>query len=217
MMKVSQRIAIVLSVGLLPMLAGCSALGVAAHAVPPPTILPRYTGLTGQSVGVMVWADRGVRIDWPSIQLDLANAVQKRLQTSQAKELKGTTFPLQPASIVRYQQDHPESEGSPITMVAPQLRVSRLIYVELETFSTRSDLSVDLYRGAAAATIKVIETTGATAKDVYTENNVSANFPPKAPREGVPNVGDYKIYTGTIDGLAEQIANRFLPHQEQED
>ena len=36
-------------------------------------------GLENQSTGVMICADRGLRIDWPTIQLDLANTVQKKL------------------------------------------------------------------------------------------------------------------------------------------
>ncbi len=197
---------------------GCAALGVAAHAMPPATILPAYDGLAGQTVGVMVWADRGVRIDFSSIQVDLANAVQKRLAAAapKAKQLKGTNFPVQPASIVRYQQDHPEIEGSPIASVAPKLGVSRLIYIEIENFATRSDLSTDLYRGTAAASVKVVEVSGAVGKDSFGESGIKIAFPPKAPREGIPNVGDYKIYAGTIDSLATQIANRFLPHEEED-
>jgi hypothetical protein len=186
--------------------------------MPLPTILPAYNGLAGQTVGVMVWADRGVRIDFASIQVDLANAIQKRLAAAAPKEklLKGATFPVQPASIVRYQQDHPEIEGAPVANVAPKLGVSRLIYVEIENFATRSDLSTDLYRGTASATVKAIEINNGQVKDGFSENGIKIAFPPKAPREGIPNVGDYKIYAGTVDSLATQIANRFLPHEEEE-
>src|SRR5215213_2725554 len=92
---------------LLLSLAGCNALGVAAYKLtPPPTIKPKYTNLQNQSIGVMVWADRGLRIDWPSLQLDLANTIQTKLnnpENAKKKELKGVTYPVQPASIVRYQ------------------------------------------------------------------------------------------------------------------
>jgi len=200
------------------LLNGCAAVGVAAHALPPATILPAYDGLLGQSVGVMVWADRGVRIDFAAIQVDLANAVQKRLEAAapKAKQLKGTTFPVKPASIVRYQQDHPEIDGSPVNMVAPKLGVTRLVYVEIESFATRSELSVDLFKGTSSASMKVLEVNGTNVKTGYNESGIRVSFPPKAPREGIPNVGDGKIYGGTIDALATQIANRLLPHEEEE-
>jgi hypothetical protein len=201
----------------LPLLCtGCLVLGVAASKMPPPTVLPKYTNLAGQSVGIMVWADKAVLIDWPSIRLDLASALQKRLQSSKDKEMKGAVFPVQPASIIRWQQDHPEHDGSPVQMIAPRLGVSRLIYIELENFTTRSDLAVDLFRGSATATVKVVEVEDGKADTAYNEQNVAATFPPKAPKEGIPNAGDYKIYNGTMDALATQISHIFLRY-EQED
>src|SRR5215210_3914390 len=61
-------------------LSGCQVIGVAAQALPPPTVVPNYKGLAGQTVGVMVWADRGMRIEWQALQLDLANTIQSNLQ-----------------------------------------------------------------------------------------------------------------------------------------
>jgi hypothetical protein len=210
-----QRLPLLLILCAVPALSGCVALGVVAGKMPPPTILPKYN-LGGQSVGILVWADRGVTIDWPTLQLDLGNAIERHLATSKDKEMLGATFPVHPASILRWQEDHPESEGSPITMIAPRLTVSRLIYVELDHFSTRSNLSVDLFRGTATATVKVVEVQDNKATIAFTEPGVSAAFPPKAPKEGVPNAGDAKIYTGTVEGIATQVSNIFLRHEQEE-
>src|SRR5215207_4780332 len=146
------------------LLSGCHIIGVAAYKLKPPeTVQPKYMGLENQSTGVMVWADRGLRIDWPTIQLDLANSVQKKLidfqkgKGRESKTLGGTSFPVLPASIVRYQKDHPEIEAMPITDIAPRLGAKRLIYVELEDFATRSDQQLALYRGTGNATVKVVE------------------------------------------------------------
>src|SRR3954469_17051319 len=87
---------------------GCTVLGVAAYKLKPPeTIKPKYTNLVNQSVGIMVWADRGIRIDWPALQIDVANGIDRRLKETpkdskgipKAKTLIGVTFPVQPASI----------------------------------------------------------------------------------------------------------------------
>src|SRR5436190_18341706 len=85
--------------------AGCAVLGVAASAIPQ-TVRPQYVGLQGQSIGVMVWADRGLLIDWGTIQLDLANSIQSKLEGSGSDDVKKATYPWRPASIVRYQRDH---------------------------------------------------------------------------------------------------------------
>ena len=205
-------------------LQGCTLLGVAAYKLKPPeTVQPKYMGLENQSTGVMVWADRGLRIDWPMIQLDLANTVQKKLTDFQkgkgreSKTLVGTTFPILPASIVRYQKDHPEIEAMPVTDIAPRLGVRRLIYVELDDFATRSDQQVALFRGTGNATVKLVEVDGANEAHVaFEQNNVTTHFPPKAPPEGTSAFGDARIYAGTIDALGTEIARLFVQYQLEE-
>jgi hypothetical protein len=205
------------------MQSGCAFLGVAAYKLKPPeTIQPKYMGLENQSTGVMVWADRGLRIDWPTIQLDLANTVQKKLADFQkgkgreSKTLVGTSFPVLPASIVRYQKDHPEIEAMPITDIAPKLGVKRLIYVELEDFATRSDQQLALFRGTANCTVKVVEINNGEARVTFEQNNVTTHFPPKAPPEGVNAFGDLRIYAGTVDALATEVARLFVQYQLEE-
>jgi hypothetical protein len=196
-------------------LTGCAIFGVAASALPPPTAPPRYNGLAGQKVGVMVWTDPGIRIDWPALQIDLANAVQNKLaEKAKSKALLKTTYPILPASIARYQQDHPEVDAMSITELAPRLGgLTRLIYIEIEDFATRSDMSIDLFRGSARATVKVVEIADGKAKVAFEQNGVQATYPKRAPTEGLPNVGDARIYAGTIDAFSTSIANLFVPHE----
>ena len=202
---------------------GCLILGAAAYKLAPPeTIKPQYTNLAGQTVGVMIWIDRGIRIDWPGLQLDLANSIDKKLKehTKDAKGkdldkvLLGTTYPVLPASIIRYQMDHPEIEAMPMTEVAPKLGVSRLIYIEVEDFDTRSDRTVELFRGSAKATIRVFEIDqDGKAKMTFERDNITASYPPKSPPEGVPNLGDERTYVGIVDAFSTEIVHLFVPFQ----
>ena len=207
---------------LLPFLTGCQLFGVAAQALPPATVVPQYKGFAGQSVGVMVWADRGMRIEWEFIQLNLANVIHTNLTQAadpkaKIKEFRGTTFPVLPRSIIRFQQDHPEIDGQPITDIAPRLGVTRLIYVEIEEFSTRPDGGVELFRGDATATLRVVEIApDGTAKVVYEENDVRATYPPGAPKEGRPTIGDTRTYQGLVQALGAEIAKRFVRHSEEQ-
>jgi hypothetical protein len=191
--------------------AGCTIVGAVAAKTIPEYEKAKYFGLQDQTVGVMVWADRPVRIDWDRIQLDVANAVQNGLQARhKSKQLKGTTYPAQPASIVRFQLDHPELESAPVTDYASQIGVTRLIYIELERFSTRSDMSWQLYRGTAIATLKVVEINGETARIAYEENGITAHFPVKGAPEGEIVGTDAAFYSGTIRELADQIVRRLV-------
>jgi hypothetical protein len=196
------------------LLTGCNVAGVVASAVPTYT-KARYPGLAGQSVGVMVWADRGILIDWGTIQLDLANAVQTHLQSSTAEEVKGATFPVEPRSIIRYQRDHPGVEALPVTELAPHLGVSRLVYVEVTHFRTRSETQLELFRGTATARVKVVavDATGG-ASVAFTEDTIQAVFPPSAPADGVPSLGDRNTYNGTVQVLAEEVARRFVTFED---
>jgi hypothetical protein len=211
---------IFLSASLILTLCGCTLFGVlAGKVVPAPIIDAEYTGLKNQSVAVMVWADEGTLIDFPDVRIDLAGSLQSKLQQAQeskTKELAGTTFPSPAVAIVKLQDNHPEYDALPLTDVAPKLRASRVIYVEIESLQTRSDASVELFRGSASATVKVIEVSDGQGKIAYEESNVAAVFPPKAREEGTPDGNDFAIYRGTVDALSSEIAKRFVPHREEQ-
>ena len=203
-------------------LAGCTLFGaLAGKVVPGQTIPAEYKGMANQSVAIMVWAGEGTLVDFPAIRLDLAGGLQNKFvqaQQAKTKELKGATFPTKPAAIVQYQDNHPQYEATPITDLAPRFGASRLIYVEIENLQTRSDASVELYRGSALATVKVIEVPpgGGPGKVAYEESAISATFPPKAREEGTPDGNDSIIYRGTVDALTTEIVKRFIPYQEEQ-
>src|SRR5450432_644748 len=190
---------------------GCAFIAMAEKASPKMEA-PAYTGLPGQSIGVMVWTDRGTRADWPSLPLDLGNLVDDKLRkvAATAPELKNSTWPVQASSIVRYQNDHPGIEAAPVTYIAPKLVFSRLIYIEMQSFSTRSEVSLQMFRGNATCALEVVETTNSQSKVAYTDSTVHAFYPPKSAPEGVLNSNDAVIYRGTVDALADQIVNRLV-------
>lgn len=202
-------------------LSGCTTIGVAAgKLLPPPTIPAAYKGLANQSVAVMVWAGGGTLIDFPDVRLDLNGSMQNKLvqaQQAKTKELLGTTFPFKPAAIVKMQENHPEFEAQNLTDVAPKISgVTRVVYIELADLQTRSNASVELFRGSASATMKVIEIENGKGKVAYEESNIPAVFPPKAREEGTPDGNDFAIYRGTVDALSSELAKRFVPHQEEQ-
>lgn len=204
-------------------LSGCVALGVgAAKLLPPKQISAAYKGLRGHSVGVMVWVDRGLRLDYPGIQLDIASGLQHKLRLAQtkgkSKDLIDVTFPIRPESIVKYQQTYPQIEGMEMTDVAPKIGVQRLIYIEVDSFSTRPQPSIELFRGDITGTVKVFEVgPDGKAKLAFTDSDVHASFPKNAPVDGVPSVGDYPIYRGTLDAFTTELVHRFVQYEEETD
>ena len=210
-----------------PLAAGCNIIGAAAQLAPAPIAPAQYAGLAGHSAAVMVWADPSLKYDFPDLRLDLANLIQQNLeaaaQVAESKEGKdlptvyGATFPREPAGLVRYQDDYPETQTMPATDLAPAFHVDRLIYVELDDFSTRSYEAPDLYRGAASATLRVIEVDAGGRTTVgYEEPGIAVAFPDNVPPEGTPSGNDRIFYAGTLRDLASQVARRFVDYSDEE-
>ena len=199
---------------------GCALAGLIGRALPGPTIAPKYTNLKKQTVAVMVWTDRGVAIEQPNLQYELAAMIQQKLldaqQKDKPKELEGMKFPWSAESVLRFQRDHPDTEEQAIADVAPRLGVSRLIYIEVEYFQTRPSDSLELFRGSISATLKVLEIRDGKATVAYEESNIRDVYPPKSPEEGVPNKGELWAYEGTVDEFTTDVAHRFVPYQQEE-
>jgi hypothetical protein len=204
---------------------GCNVIGAAAQLLPRPDIKAAYSGLAYQTVGVMVWADRGIRIDFPTLQADVASSLTKKLQDATnlphkkevPKELEGATY-LNPMAVIRFQEDHPELEGQPSTDLATRLGVTRVIYLEIYAFETRSDLSIDLYKGTVMARLEVLEvhrdaSGKKTATVAYQNPDLKTTFPPNRP-EGIggDNVNPTMMYVKTVDTFTDDVARLFAQH-----
>jgi hypothetical protein len=200
-------------------LSGCAIFAQLAQAVP--QVKPAtYKKLAGQSVAVIVCADDAIRIDNPRIQVDVAQMVMAKLAKSQKEdkpdELKLTRFPVAASSLARFQEENQSSFDS-MEEIAPKLGVSRVIYIEIRSFQTRSDVSNDLYRGSITGSVSVIEVTNGKGHAVPVDEKIRVTYPRTSPDEGLPNIGDYPIYTGTLDGFTDEVCKRFLPHADDPD
>src|ERR1051325_5591819 len=161
-----------LAAGLICALVGCTADDKHNKYVETPANF--YEGLNGHSCAVMVWADFRTRTEYSHIQLDLAKALTKKLEdqlqpTKESKKDQKITFTL-PASVVRYQREHPEINSMPIAEVAPRLQAQRVVFVELEEFSAYSPEAAMVLKGNAKATLRVVEVNGDQATVMFKEN-----------------------------------------------
>lgn len=202
-----------LAAGSMLTLGGCAFAQVVAQAVPK-SADAQYKGLAGQKVAVMVWTERAVRIDYPTLRIDTANMMQEDLiaKTDQS-ELDKAQFPWEARSVARFLKDHPELEGKAITEFAQRLTgVTRLIYVEVTDFSTRSETAVQLFKGGMTGNVMVLEVeSGKSSKIVFKKNGVHVSFPQHSP-EGVLEATEGAIYAGTVKAFALEAAQLFYGH-----
>lgn len=214
-MRIHYLIVFLLAPLALLLCAGCDLVGVTAEAITGETdITPAYTGLAGQRVAILVWADEGVSLDHPTVNADIARSLLGKFQDgsdAKLKELKGTSF-VDVADILRFQEAHPESQVDSPEQIAQQLPGTRLIYIELDSLALHPGQSNDLARGQATADVKVIEIKGSETKIAYQQNSLSTVYPKDSPPEGVYGLSDELIYNKTVDALADEIGNIFMTH-----
>jgi hypothetical protein len=197
---------------------GCSVLGLGAQALSRNYIKAAYPGLKGQTVTVMVSTDRATRTEHPMIQLDVGQAIingLKAMQANKVEELEGTTFPASASAlnVYTYQRNYPQVEAEQITDVAPRFGVSRVIYVEIDSFSLNPSEVLDLFRGEASARVRVLEVANGKASVAY-DDRVTAKFPEKAPEVGTPNLDRRTTYLGTLQSFMTQTVRRFATYEE---
>ncbi|QOV90799.1 hypothetical protein IPV69_05425 [Humisphaera borealis] len=196
---------------------GCAVLGVAASKASRTTVKPAYMGFGNQTVGVMVTTDRGTQVDFPRLQLDIAQSVQSKMQGAQAnkaEELKGTQFPAAagPTAIFAYQRNHPEYDVEPIAKIAPKLGVTRLIYIEIEGFALNPADVLELFRGEVTGRVRVVEITDGVGKVVFSDA-VSGVFPEHSGPDGTPNLTRAVTYRGAIDAFGTAIVQKFVEYE----
>ena len=215
------------ALAVLVFVAGCNVLGVVASKLPQPPEPAKVNlseGLAApdkkdqapitRTVAIMVWTDRGINVDWPSLRGDLPASLLARLkkaQTEKANTLEAISFPYSAEQVVRWQRDNPAADAMPVTEVAKLLKVDRLIYIEVLNFQTRTTESYDLFRGDMTVSLKVVDAKHAGgAKVIYDEADIASHFPRTAPPEGTPRGSDAQMYVGVVNETADELARRFV-------
>jgi hypothetical protein len=196
-------------------LCGCELVGVAANAASgDEQVAASYTGLKGQHVGIMVWVDSAAAIDHPQLQGEVARGLQDKLQqAANAGDANVKNIVWTKADqILQFQEDHPELQTDSAQEIAPRLGVTRLIYVEVESFSLHPNQTVDLTRGSVTADVKVLEVAGDKANPSYQENDINVTYPPHAPPEGITGLSDDEVYGKSVDAFTTELAKRFITH-----
>ena len=212
----------------------CAVMGIFSQIAPVPEVQAAYKGLNAQTVGVMVWVDRSIRNDYPTLQMDIAKGITGQMvalstpkndkekkkdeaKEFQFKELAYTQY-RSAMEIIQYMENNPGLEGTASVDLAPKLGVSRVIYVQVFGFQTRPVESIDLYKGTLRARMEVLEVTGKSAADrqakiVYVNPELVTVYPPRRP-EGIAgeDVNGKVIFDKTVEAFTSDVVQVFIPH-----
>jgi hypothetical protein len=109
--------------------------------------------------------------------------------------------------------NHPELGAETIEVIAAQLpTLTRLIYVDVDDFSTQPQQTIDLYRGHMKAKVQVVEIKNGKATVAFTSDTIEVVDPPGTPAEGTTISDQDKLYSQTVDDFTTEAAKLFVPH-----
>lgn len=224
--------------------AGCNVAGVVASKLPPPTVKPAYEGLANESTAIIVWAAPEVEVDHPGLTVQIGKRIENNLKAARdsggrgaQKTLENLSFPYPTESYARYLKEDPTLSIMPARELAALAGARRVIYVEIDRFTTRGGAAQGLVRGVAEVNLAVYEiddpitatddvslanrtptgpTTSPAAREAYREAAIRVTFPERGPEEGSNTLSPQRAYAGLVAGIADTIAKRFVPHSAEE-
>jgi hypothetical protein len=169
---------------------------------------PEYVGLENHTVAVLVDADYSILFEHPRLMEVVADHISARL----AKEVEGIRV-LNPQMVRTWQYQTPQWNAMPLSEVADDLGVNRLIHIDLYEFRLNPPGNQWLWEGVAAATIGLAERESYDA-DQYAETfNVVAEFPDV---RGVTRDGASQnaVETGLLSRFVKESTWLFYTHTE---
>lgn len=167
-----------------------------------------YRGLEGQSVAVIVDAQRDIYMTSPEIVGAILTEVWARLNEN--AKVKSIVSPQQVQTVL---YDEPDLLDRTFDEIAARLGVTRLVVIQLEEFRLSEFGNEYVWNGNAAGNLMVIEADSYLEDDVRLERYVSVTFPDQ------PNVTvDDLPAQGVALELLRRFANRaswfFYDHRE---
>lgn len=174
--------------------------------LPPPKIEAAYDGLAHQKVVVLAHVGRGAQFVHPGLENDLVKGV--------ARELRENVSGIKVVDISAVRQWKDEHSDYELTDVGREFHATRVLYLEVESFTLHEHQSSTLFRGTSKIRVQVadVEKDG----DVVFDTHVEPVFPGSRP---IPtsDMSQDKFRAMFLKYLARQLAHQFFEYRPDED
>jgi hypothetical protein len=201
-----------LALGMLPM-SGCFIGGMVENARRDGSLKrdveAEYDGLAGKSVAVVVSCDRAVLADFPTITNEVTTRLHNRLREAGAAGSHSNTDEL-----LAYLYNRPGWQTRPLSELAKELKVERLIFVDLQEFRLREPGNTWLWEGVAAGSVNVVEADGAAPDDFAFSRTVRVTFPDDQ-GTGPAQLSGQVVASELLRRFCERSAWQFFKHEEE--
>lgn len=189
---------------------GCAGAGWLANAVdvdPPTDVTAEYRGLDNQTVAVLVDADLNVQFQHPTLVLDVASLVTRKLATN----VPGITM-IDAAQVVDFQNRNIYWNTTPYRSLAKRLGVTRLVVIDIVEFRLHERGNVNVFKGYLNAGVGVAEADGANPNNLTYSTTMASAYPPDQ-RLGAVSADKRLIRLGTITLFCEGVSLKFYDHR----
>jgi hypothetical protein len=174
--------------------------------LPPPKIDAAYEGLDREKVVVVAHVSRAAQFVHPGLENELVKGVTRELR----ENVSG--IKLVDANEVRQWKD--EHSGYELTDVGREFEATRVLYLEVESFTLHEYQSSTLFRGSTKIRVQVVDME--KDGDIAFDTHVEPMFPGSRP---IPtsDMSQDKFRAMFMKFLARQIAHQFFEYRPDED
>ena len=191
--------------------AGCAAAGAllgSFEATGSHDVVPEYQGLEGKDFAVVVRAGQLIQADYPEVVVKLTNDLSTRL----AKESGGSGYVPGP-DVVNYLYNHPRWVAMPIEDLAKELKVQRIVYVELSEYRLQDPGNSYLWQGVCGAMVGIVEADGMAPEEFAYRKQLRITYPEKS-GYGPNDLPRAAVNTELVRRTVDRVSWLFYQHEE---
>ena len=209
-MKMTRKVLIPLALIALS-LGGCDMFrGMAYMFSPRNREVPAECGLlAGSTVAVVVYCDRRVQYEYPTVTLSISSLVAQQLNVN----VDEITL-INPRRVVEYQDSNIYWDELDKTELGKKFGAEHVLFITLSEYATREPGSLNLYRGRITAQVSVYDASmpERTARVWRAPSDIRVVYPEHDPT-GLLKESDRAVRERTEQIFADQLAKKFYDHE----
>ncbi len=191
-------------------LTGCYAFGLAELERREGThpVETEYEGLQGKSVAVVVNADRKIQSEFPTVVEQITARVNERLSKNGAARSHSDT-----TELLSFLYNRPQWTTKPLGELAKELKVERIVYIELREFRLHEPGNSWTWDGAVSGVVAVIEADSDAPDEYAFQRPISVSFP-DSPGLGPAQFNGQDVASVLLKRFVDRAAWPFYKHDE---
>jgi hypothetical protein len=167
-----------------------------------------YRGLQYRSVAVLVSSADAIEVRYPQA----ASGVCQMISGTIARDVPGVQV-INADKAIAYTQAHRGWELMPASSIAKQLKVERLVLIDMHEYRTHEPGNTNVWRGMIKATVDVTEVDGADPNTSAFRAEIMNKYPPTG-MVGMINSDSRSIEQQMLPGFAVKVMQLFVDHEE---